>query len=252
MADRWTSRLVGLLSLATVLAVWEFVARYRLVNPVLMPAPSMIADTLGGLLVSGEFLGPLLHTIAVFAAGYAIGCLLGIGIGLWMGCSRAAYGLLEPLVELLRPIPKSALVPALFLFLGIGKVTMVTVVAFGSVFPVLINTLQGVRDIDPVLLDTARTFQCTRRRTVLSVILPAALPSVLTGMKVSLGLGVALAVLAEMLAGENGLGFVILDTQRAFQIREMYAWVVILAVFGVGLSLLFDKIEQHAAPWRGR
>jgi ABC-type nitrate/sulfonate/bicarbonate transport system permease component len=103
-----------------------------------------------------------------------------------------------------------------------------------------------------MLLDTARTFQCTRRRTVLSVILPAALPSVLTGMKVSLGLGVALAVLAEMLAGENGLGFVILDTQRAFQIREMYAWVVILAVFGVGLSLLFDKIEQHAAPWRGR
>jgi ABC-type nitrate/sulfonate/bicarbonate transport system permease component len=252
MADRWTSRLVGLLSLATVLAVWEFVARYKFVNPVLMPAPSTIADTLSGLLVSGEFLGPLLHTIAVFAAGYAIGCLLGIGIGLWMGCSRAAYGLLEPLVELLRPIPKSALVPALFLFLGIGKVTMVTVVAFGSVFPVLINTLQGVRDIDPVLLDTARTFQCTRGRTVLSVILPAALPSVLTGMKVSLGLGVALAVLAEMLAGENGLGFVILDTQRAFQIREMYAWVVILAVFGVGLSLLFDKIEQHAAPWRGR
>jgi ABC-type nitrate/sulfonate/bicarbonate transport system permease component len=252
MADRWTSRLVGLLSLVTVLAVWEFVARYRLVNPVLMPAPSTIADTLGGLLVSGEFLGPLVHTIAVFTAGYAIGCLLGIGIGLWMGCSRAAYGVLEPLVELLRPIPKSALVPALFLFLGIGKVTMVTVVAFGSVFPVLINTLQGVRDIDPVLLDTARTFQCTRRRAVLSVILPAALPSVLTGMKVSLGLGVALAVLAEMLAGENGLGFVILDTQRAFQIREMYAWVVILAVFGVGLSLLFDKIEQHAAPWRGR
>jgi ABC-type nitrate/sulfonate/bicarbonate transport system permease component len=252
MADRWTSRLVGLLSLATVLAAWEFVARHRLVNPVLMPAPSMIADTLGGLLISGEFLGPLLHTIAVFATGYAIGCLLGIGVGLWMGCSRAAYDLLEPLVELLRPIPKSALVPALFLFLGIGKVTMVTVVAFGSVFPVLINTLQGVRDIAPVLLDTARTFQCARGRTVFSVILPAALPSVLTGMKVSLGLGVALAVLAEMLAGENGLGFVILDTQRAFQIREMYAWVVILALFGVGLSLLFDKIEHHAAPWRGR
>jgi ABC-type nitrate/sulfonate/bicarbonate transport system permease component len=251
MADRWVSRLVGLVSLAAVLAVWEFVARTKLVNPVLMPAPSMIAETLGALLASGEFLPPLLHTIAVFIAGYATGCLLGIGIGLWMGCSRFAYGLLEPLVELLRPIPKSALVPALFLFLGIGKVTMVTVVVFGSMFPVLINTLQGVRDIDPVLLDTARTFQCSWRRTVFSVILPAALPSVLTGMKVSLGLGVALVVLAEMLAGENGLGFVILDTQRAFQIREMYAWVVILAFFGVGLSLLFDRVERRMAPWRG-
>ena len=80
----------------------------------------------------------------------------------------------------------------------------------------------------------------------------AVLPSILTGMKVSLSLGVALAVLAEMLAGENGLGFVILDAQRAFQIREMYAWIVILALFGVGLSLLFDKVERHAAPWRGR
>jgi ABC-type nitrate/sulfonate/bicarbonate transport system permease component len=251
MADRWVSRLVGLASLATVLAVWEFAVRQRLVNPVLMPAPSMIVDTLGSLFASGEFLRPLVHTIMVFATGYAIGCLLGVGLGLWMGCSRAAYGLLEPLVELLRPIPKSALVPALFLFLGIGKLTMVTVVVFGSVFPVLINTLQGVRAIDPVLLDTARTFQCSRLRTVFSVILPAALPSVLTGMKVSLGLGVALVVLAEMLAGENGLGFVILDTQRAFQIREMYAWVVILAAFGVALSLLFDRIERHMVPWRG-
>src|SRR5882757_1367631 len=215
MADRWMSRLIGLLSLTAVLVLWEFVARHKLVNPVLMPAPSMIADTLGALLAGGDFLRPLLHTIAVFTAGYTTGCLLGISIGLWMGCSRFVYGLLEPLVELLRPIPKSALVPALFLFLGIGKVTMVTVVVFGSVFPVLINTLQGVRDIDPVLLDTARTFQCSRRRTVFSVILPAALPSVLTGMKVSLGLGVALVVLAEMLAGENGLGFVIHDTQRA-------------------------------------
>lgn len=251
MADRVAPRLIGLASLASVLAVWEFAARHKLVNAVLMPAPSTILDTLGTLLMSGEFLGPLLHTFVVFTVGYAIGCLLGAGIGLWMGCSRAAYGLLEPLVELLRPIPKSALVPALFLFLGIGKVTMVTVVVFGSVFPVLINTLQGVRDIDPVLLDTARTFQCSRYRTVFSVILPAALPAVLTGMKVSLGLGVALVVLAEMLAGENGLGFVILDTQRAFQIREMYAWVAILALFGVALSLLFDWIERRAAPWRG-
>jgi ABC-type nitrate/sulfonate/bicarbonate transport system permease component len=252
MADRWTSRIIGFLSLAGVLAIWEFVARHKLVNPVLLPTPSTIANTLGSLLVNGEFLYPLLHTVAVFTAGYGIGCGLGIPIGLCMGCSRAAYGLLEPLVELLRPIPKSALVPALFLFLGIGKVTMVTVVIFGSVFPVLINTLQGVRDIDPVLLDTARTFQCSQRRTVLSVVLPAALPAILTGMKVSLGLGVALVVLAEMLAGENGLGFVILDTQRAFQIRDMYAWVVILALFGVGLSLLFDKVESHAAPWRGK
>jgi len=251
LPESWVARGVGLASLITVLLLWEMAARYRLVNPVLMPAPSMIFDTLVAILTSGEFLAPLAHTVLLFLAGYGIACLLGITLGMWMGCSRAAYGLLEPLVELLRPIPKSALVPALFLFLGIGKATMVTVVVFAAVFPVLINTFQGVRGIDPVLLDTARTFQCSRWRTVMQVILPASLPSIFAGMKVGLSLGVVLVVLAEMLAGENGLGFVILDSQRAFQVREMYAWVVILAALGASLSLAFDKIEQRAVPWRG-
>lgn len=252
MSERFIARSVGISSLAAVIAAWEVAWHCRLLNPVLVPAPSMIAETLQSIVSNGEFLSPLSYTVALFGVGYGIACLLGIGIGLWMGCSRAAYGLLEPLVELLRPVPKSALVPALFLFLGIGKVTMVTVVVLAAVFPVLINTLQGVRGIDPVLLDTARTFQCSPRRMVFSVILPATLPSILAGMKVALGLGLVLVVLAEMLAGENGLGFLILDLQRSFQIREMYAWVMILAALGGGLTLLFEKIEHRVVPWRGR
>lgn len=252
MSEQATGRLVGISSLAAVVAIWEAAWHWRLLNPALVPAPSKIAETLASILGSGEFLHPLGYTVALFGIGYGIACLLGIGLGLWMGCSRAAYGLLEPLVELLRPVPKSALVPAFFLFLGIGKVTMVTVVVLAAVFPVLINTLQGVRGIDPVLLDTARTFQCSRRRTIFSVILPATLPSILAGMKVALGLGLVLAILAEMLAGENGLGFLILDLQRSFRVREMYAWIVILAALGGGLTLLFEKIEQHAVPWQGR
>jgi ABC-type nitrate/sulfonate/bicarbonate transport system permease component len=178
--------------------------------------------------------------------------VIGIALGLWMGRSPFAYGLLEPLVELLRPLPKSALVPALFLFLGIGMTTMITVVVFASLFPVLINTFQGVRGIDPVLLDTARTFQCGRWRLVWSVVLPAALPSILTGMKVALSLGIVLAILAEMLAGVNGLGFVILDAQRSFQTAEMYGWIAIVAALGAGLSLAFEALERVAVPWRGR
>lgn len=252
MSERLLSRSVGLASLVAVLVAWELAARYRLVNPVLMPPPSAVAAALQDMIAGGEVLRPLLHTIYLFAIGYAIACVLGVAIGLWMGCSQFADGLLEPLVELLRPIPKSALVPALFLFLGIGMTTMVTIVVFAALFPVLINTFQGVRGIDPVLLDTARTFRCGRWRTVWSVILPAALPAILTGMKVALSLGIVLAILAEMLAGVNGLGFVILDAQRSFQTQQMYAWIAILAVFGAGLSLLFDKIEQLTVPWRGQ
>lgn len=252
MSERLLSRLIGFLSLAGLVVLWEVVARYGLVNRVLLPPPSAIAVALRDLVVAGDVLGPLLHTVFLFAIGYGIACVLGVAVGLWMGCSAFADGLLEPLVELLRPIPKSALVPALFLFLGIGMTTMVTLVAFAAVFPVLINTYQGVRGIDPVLLETARTFRCSRWRTVRSVVLPGAMPAILTGMKVSLSLAIVLAILAEMLAGLDGLGFVILDTQRAFQTRQMYAWIAILAAFGAGLSLLFDKIEQLAVPWRGR
>lgn len=252
MSERLLSRTIGFLSLLTLVMLWEFAARQGFVNRVLLPPPSAIGLSLRDLILDGDVLRPLLHTMGLFVIGYGIACIIGIGIGLWMGCSPFADGLLEPLVELLRPIPKSALVPALFLFLGIGMATMVTIIAFATVFPVLINTYQGVRGIDPVLLDTARTFRCGRWRTVWSVILPGAMPAILTGMKVALSLAIVLTILAEMLAGLDGLGFVILDTQRAFQTRQMYAWIAVLAAFGAGVSLLFDKIERLAVPWRGQ
>ena len=162
------------------------------------------------------------------------------------------YGLLEPLVEILRPVPKSALVPVLFLFLGIGKTTMITVVVLAALFPVLISTFQGVRGLDPVLLETARTFQVSRMRTIFSIILPASLPMILAGMRVALGLGLVLVILAEMLAGEDGIGFRILDLQRAFQIRDMFAWIFVLVALGGGLMMLFDFVERTLVPWRGK
>ncbi len=256
MRERWTPRIVGAISLLATLLAWEAAGRSGWLNPVLAPAPSLIGDALLELVRSGDVLAPLLHTVALFAAGYALACglgiALGIALGLAMGTSPVLYGLLEPLVELVRPIPKPALVPALFLFLGIGKATMLTVVVLAVVFPVLINTLQGVRSLDPVLVDTARTFQISRLRTILCVCLPGALPMILSGMRVGLGLGLALAILAEMLAGETGIGFLILDLQRSFQIREMFAWIAVLAAIGGALTVAFDAVERWAVPWLGR
>lgn len=252
MRERAVAILAGIGSVGTLLLAWEGASRLGRLDPVLAPRPTLIVETLVELVGSGALWGPLGHTVGLFAAGYAIACLLGIGLGLAMGTSPALHGLFEPLVELVRPIPKPALVPALFLFLGIGSATMVTVVVLAAVFPVLISTLQGVRAIDPVLLDTARTFRMSRLRTIARVVLPAALPMILAGMRVALGLGLVLAILAEMLAGETGLGFLILDGQRSFQIREMYAAVVVLAVLGGGLTLAFDALDRRLVPWRGR
>jgi ABC-type nitrate/sulfonate/bicarbonate transport system permease component len=242
----------GLASPALVLSIWEIAGRFGWINTILLPRPSQIVQSLAKLVADGAVFTPLLHTLALFAIGYALASLIGICLGIAMATSQLFYGLLEPLVEILRPIPKSALVPVLFLLLGIGKATMITVVVLAAVFPVLISTFQGVRGLDPVLLETARTFQSSRARTIFSIILPASLPMILAGMRVALGLGLVLVLLAEMLAGEEGIGFRILDLQRAFQIRDMFAWIFVLVFLGGGLMMLFDLFERRLVPWRGK
>ena len=250
--DAYLPALFGLISPVILILLWEIAGAKHWLNPVLLPRPSQIVRTLAELIVDGSIFEPLLHTLALFVIGYGLACLIGVVLGVAMATNRMLYGTLEPLVELLRPIPKSALVPVLFLFLGIGKATMITIVTLAAVFPVLINTFHGVRALDPVLLETARTFQVSGPRTIFSIVLPASLPMILAGMRVGLGLGLVLVVLAEMLAGETGLGFRILDLQRSFQIKEMFAWIFVLIGVGGGLTVLFNSIEKSLVPWRGK
>ena len=243
--------LPGSVAVMGTLALWELLCRGGAINPALLPAPSVVAETLVGLVRAGGFAAPLWHTLALMFSGYVIACVLGIGMGIAMGRSDRVYGLFEPLVELLRPIPKPALIPPLFLFLGLGVKTMLVIVVLASFFPVLINTKQGVRGVDATFVNTARTFRLSRASVVLKIILPAALPMIMTGMRVSLGLALTLVIVAEMLVGENGIGYLILDMQRSFQIRQMYAWLVVLAAIGLGLNTIFEWIEGRALPWRG-
>ena len=245
-------RPLGVISFAVVFAVWEIAGRTHLVNTVLLPPPSAIVPVLWTLVWSGALFAPLAQTLLLLFAGYSIGCVLGVAFGLAMGWSRRADNLFEPLFELFRPIPIPALLPPLFLFLGFGVTMKTTVVALGAFFPVLINTIQGVRGVDPVALDTARTFRCPTGRMMLKVVLPSALPMVLTGMRVSLGLGLILVVLAEMLAGQGGVGYAILDMQRSFEIAKMYAWIIVLALIGLGLNAIFQLVEAKVVPWRAK
>lgn len=244
--------LPGTLAVLLALGGWEILSRSGVVNRALLPPPSVVLDTLLVVMKSRAFLTPLLHTMTLMFAGYAIACVLGVAFGIAMGRSEAIHNLFEPLAEMIRPIPKPALIPPLFLFFGIGVKTMLIIVVLAAFFPVLINTIQGVRGVDVTLVNTARTFRLSQTALTLKVILPAALPMIMTGMRVSLGLALTLTILAEMLAGESGIGYLILDMQRAFQIRQMYAWVVVLAVIGVALNALFEWVERRALPWRGQ
>lgn len=237
-----------LLSLVLLL---ELATRSGWVNAVLVPPPSAVAQRVFSVVTAGSLLAPLGRTMFLLAVAYAIGCVLGIALGVLMGRFRPVHGLLEPLVEVLRPLPKPALLPPLMLFLGLGDTMKITAVALGVFFPVLINTIQGVRGVDPVMVDTARTFQHSRAALLWKVVLPSAMPLVLAGMRIALGIALVLVVIAEMMAGTGGIGYLIIDLQRSFRIVDMYAWVVILAVLGYALNEVFVAIERRAIHWSG-
>jgi ABC-type nitrate/sulfonate/bicarbonate transport system permease component len=243
--ERW----LGLGTLLLLVGLLETAARAGAVNRALVPAPSTVVQKLGTLIAAGEVLRPLGETLALLAMAYFGACAAAVLVGLLMGRFVWVHGLLEPLVEVLRPLPKPALLPPLILFLGIDTSMKLTVVGLGVFFPVLVNTVQGVRGTEPVLLDMARTFGQSRARQLLTVVLPAALPMVLAGMRVSLGLGLVLVVVAEMMAGTGGVGFLIVDMQRSFRVAEMYAWIVILAVLGWGLNAVFVRLERRVTHW---
>jgi ABC-type nitrate/sulfonate/bicarbonate transport system permease component len=250
LRDRALDWAFGLGTVALLLAGIEAAVEAGLVKRALLPPPSAVWAVLADLLASGEVLGPLSQTLARLAQGFAIGAVLAVLVGLLMGHFRTVHDLLEPMVELVRPLPKSALIPVLILFLGLGEAMKVTSVALAVFFPVLVATIQGVRGVDPVLIDTARTFRHGHARILACIILPASLPYIATGLRIALGLGLVLATLSEMLAGTGGIGFVILDAQRSFRVRHMYAWIVVLAVVGLVLNSAFVVLERLASRWQ--
>jgi ABC-type nitrate/sulfonate/bicarbonate transport system permease component len=181
--------------------------------------------------------------------GYFIGVFFGVCFGLLMGAFRPAYNLLEPITEILRPIPSPAYVPIAILFLGIDDEMKIFMVAFSSFFPVLLNTYGGVRSVDPVQIQTASTFGVSGFKRLWQIVLPAASPSIFTGMRVSLAVALIVMVISEMVAASNGIGYFILAAQRGFKTREMFAGIVTLGALGYALNRIFLLIEARVLAW---
>ena len=181
--------------------------------------------------------------------GYGLAVVLGITLGLAMGYYRMLYNLFEPLVEVLRPIPGPAYLPVLVLFVGIGNEMKVMLILLASLFPILLNTYSGVRSIDRVQFDTARTLGLTTLQTFRELVLPAASPQILTGMRISLAISLILAILAEMIVSNDGLGYFTLLAQRTFKVPDMYAGIFTLALLGYVLNRLFLLIECRLIRW---
>jgi ABC-type nitrate/sulfonate/bicarbonate transport system permease component len=245
----WRTRWLGVLFIALLLAIWEIAAASGVMPAMSFPRMSAIMQTWWGLIVSGELVRELGPSLWRMFAGYFIGVVLGILLGLLMGYVRFFYNLLEPITEVLRPIPSPAYLPIVILFLGIDDEMKIFMIAFASMFPVLLNTYSGVRSVDPVQLQTARTFGLDGHRLLWRIVLPAAAPYIFTGMRVSLALALIVMVISEMVAASSGIGYFILSAQRGFKIREMFAGVLTLAVLGYVLNRLFLLIENRVLAW---
>ena len=241
--------LLGLGLIVLLLAAWEVTGRMGWISPLSWPPLSAVAASLWELLRSGEIPRELAASLWRMFAGYFIGAALGVLVGLMMGSFRVVYHLLEPITEVLRPIPSPAYVPIAILFLGIDDEMKVFMIAFAAFFPVLLNTYTGVRSVDPVQVQSASTFGVKGIKLLWQIVLPSAAPFIFTGLRVSLAIALIVMVIAEMVASSDGIGYFILAAQRGFQNRAMYAGVVTLAVVGYGLNRIFLFIEGHLLAW---
>ncbi|MEV4708400.1 ABC transporter permease subunit [Actinoplanes sp. NPDC049316] len=191
----------------------------------------------------------VLPSIARLAAGYALAALLGVAAGVAIGANRRLRAAAEPLLEFFRAVPPPVLVPVIMLFAGIGDGMKIIVIVSGCVWPVLLNTVEGVRAVDGVLSDTARAYGVTGPARLRHLLLPAASPQIVAGLRQALSIAIILMVISEMFAASNGLGFTIVQFQRSFAIPEMWSGIILLGLLGFALSELFRLAERRLLAW---
>lgn len=243
------SALSGFALIVVLGLLWEASVRFDLVTSPNWPALSKVLASFGRLLVDGTFAEVFLPSLRRLLIGYVLAGVAGVIVGLGMGYFKWIHRLLEPLVEALRPIPSPAYIPMAILFLGIGDKMKIFMIAFAAFFPILLNTVSGVRNVDPVLVDTGRTFGLGTGAIVRKIVLPSASVYIFTGLRISLALALVLTVIAEMVAGNSGIGFYILSAQRSFLVPQMYAAVIALALVGLALNKLFLFAESRLLAW---
>ncbi|HEU4343140.1 MAG TPA: ABC transporter permease [Candidatus Binatia bacterium] len=246
------SRLNGFAFLLFLLLAWEWLAQAEFINPLIVPAASRILSTFFTQLSSGDMPAQIVASLRRAAIGYVLAAIVFIPLGVLMGLFEPLHRALEVIVEMVRPIPPPAVIPVAMLIFGLEDEMKVFVIFFSCAWPILLNTLDGVQNIDRILLFTARTFHLSQTKIIFKVILPACSPQIVTGLRVSLPITLILVVISEMVGSTDGIGYFILDSQRRFRIAQMYAGMLSLAILGYALNQLFDLLQGWLLPWHRR
>lgn len=243
---------VRLLPIVAFVALWEGVSRLELVNPLLFPPPSKVWYALREWAGSGELVADIKASYIRMLAGFAVGGAVGVVVGLGTGRSRSIRAVLSPIVQLLRPLPPVAIIPLVIVWLGIGDTAKVFSTAFAVFFPVWINTHLGASAVPLPYLWSARLLCRSRLRIAMSVILPAALPAVVAGLRTSIPIAFIMVYVGEIAGASSGIGYRISVCHLAYRIDKMVAALAVLAAAGALADYVFAVAVHVAFPWMNR
>jgi NitT/TauT family transport system permease protein len=236
---------VGVIPIALILALWQGLTASGMAPPALLPPPAAVFTRLIEQLVSPTYLQHAATTLLRLFTGFAIAVVLGIALGVVAAASRKAESLLMPLVRVLAPVPKVALYPAFILTLGFDDASKIALVVVDAVFPILLATWQGMARVEPKLAWVAQAVGVTRARCFVTVVLPAALPSVLTGCRVALVISCIVVFLAEMITSTDGLGHLLVRAARNFQTVDMFVPLITISLLGLVLNAGFNALRRR-------
>jgi NitT/TauT family transport system permease protein len=262
---------VGLIVPIVAIGIWQWVASMGWVNENILPSPLAVWHKWVAYLLplqefstwhennpdgswlswalSGELIIDSLGSLYRVVVGFAVGAGLGLPLGLAMGASRIVYAWMNPLAQLLRPIPPIAYIPLSILWFGLGNPPAIFLIAIGAFFPVLMNTIAGVRQVDGIYLRAARNLGAGGATMFLRVILPAAVPYILTGMRIGVGTAFIVVIVSEMIAVNNGLGFRILEAREYFWSDKIIAGMITIGLLGLAIDVGMNKLNNYLLRW---
>ena len=242
--------MLGVASPVVLLVLWEAAAHAGWMDVRFFPSPSAIFEKLVELMRSGELWIHLWASLKRLFWGSLLGGIPALAIGILMGLYRPIRTAIDPLISATYPIPKSAILPLVLLIFGLGEMSKIVMVGLGVFYPVVINTIAGVRQIDKIYLDVGKNYRASRWQTFRTIALPGALPNIMAGIKLGIGLGLILIAIAEMVGAKTGIGFMIWDAWQVLSVETMYVGLVVIAIIGFLLTLILNEVESWLLPWR--
>jgi NitT/TauT family transport system permease protein len=243
-------RVLGWVAVAAVLVGWELAVLAAELNPIYLPRPTRIMLALVEMFRTGELAIDLLATLGRIFGGFAIALVIGVLLGIWMATSERVYAITDNFIAALYPLPKVTLIPLLIIWLGTGGPFMLAISCLGAIFPIVINTVLGIRQADPGLVLAARDLNATRRQIIAKVLLPSAIPSIFAGVRLGLGVSIILVVAAEMVVGKLGLGARLYLAGQVLETEQVFAVLIVLATLGILITKAQDAIDIRLGHWR--